>query len=428
MKAGGGNKLLVVQVAALGHDFFLERHGRPQWKGCALQAAETVFPALTCPVQASFRTASWPREHGVTFNGKYFPELGRPMFWEQSARLVKGRRFWEDARAAGKTVGMLFWQQSLGEQVDLLLSPAPIHKHHGGMVEAFHSKPPGRYEELCRVLGKSFKLRHYWGPLASRPSSEWIAEATAAAIAAPDAPDLLLSYIPHLDYALQRHGPASPQAAKAFGETMELLGRLADAAVDNGRDFLFYGDYAIAPAGRAVLPNVLLRRAGLLKTRSVGKMLYPDFPSSRAFAVADHETAHVFLDSPASLPATLAALQAGTADFDLLGQKEASQLRVDAPDAAALVLAGKGGNWFAYPWWDDPREAPDYARHIDIHNKPGFDPCELFFGWPPLSITLDTTRIKGTHGLAGPSRQIAWLSTLPLQPATPSLPALAAEL
>ena len=61
------------------------------------------------------------------------------------------------------------------------------------------------------------------------------------------------------------------------------------------------------------------------------------------------------------------------------------------------------------PWWTDPREAPDWATHIDIHNKPGYDPSELFFGgfFPPRTCQ-DHTRIKGTHGRAC---ETAWAST-----------------
>ena len=192
-------KLLIVQCAALSEP--------PDVPELTWRRAGSVFPAVTCVVQASFRTAAPPASHGMVANGRYFRELAKPMFWEQSSRLVAGRRFWRGFREAGGTVGLLFWQQSLGEDTDMLLSPAPIHKHHGGMIQDCDSQPADLYEQLCAELGRPFKLRQYWGPLATPKVGEWIAEAVAAVLARADAPDLILTYLPTLDYALQRRDP-----------------------------------------------------------------------------------------------------------------------------------------------------------------------------------------------------------------------------
>jgi len=156
-------KLLIVQVAALGYDLVRSHHGL-SWEGLEVRAADSIFPALTCPVQASFRTASTPAVHGMVANGIFDRHLMKPMFWEQSARLVQGPRIWQNFRQVGKQVAMLFWQQSLGEDVDILLSPAPIHKHHGGMIQDCYAKPDGLYASLCRQIGRPFDLMHYWGP------------------------------------------------------------------------------------------------------------------------------------------------------------------------------------------------------------------------------------------------------------------------
>ena len=102
--------------------------------GLEFRSAASAFPAVTCTAQATFRTAAEPRAHGMTSNGFYSRALMKPAFWEQSAALVQGPRIWDGARARGETVGMYFWQQSLGEQVDSVVSPAPIHKHGGGMI------------------------------------------------------------------------------------------------------------------------------------------------------------------------------------------------------------------------------------------------------------------------------------------------------
>jgi predicted AlkP superfamily pyrophosphatase or phosphodiesterase len=422
-------RYLVVQCAALGWSLFDEAD--PVWDGLRFQPLRPPLPAVTCVAQASFRTAAPPSAHGMVANGRFYPELARPMFWEQSAALVAGPRIWDDFRAAGGTVGLMFWQQSLGENVDLVLSPRPIHKHSGGMLQDCYSQPAGLYDELRAKVGRGFKLMHYWGPLASRKSSEWIVDATLALLAMPErCPDLLLTYLPHLDYDLQRHGPAHPKAQTALRELRGYLRRLAAAAKADGRELLVWGDYAIhAVNGPAIFPNRALREAGHFRIRSLRGMAYPDFFSSPAFAIADHEIAHVHVRDAKDLPAVQTLLAQLDGVETVLARAEAGDL--NHPHAGDLIAFARPGRWFAYPWWTDPREAPDFATHVDIHNKPGFDPCELFFGKRPWHVSQDTTKVGGSHGALGPQSQAAWACTDPhFRPseAIPSLTTLAKAL
>jgi Type I phosphodiesterase / nucleotide pyrophosphatase len=400
------NKLLVVQVAGLGHACLAEQGGGERWCGLETRAARTVFPAVTCPVQASFRTGVEPGVHGMISNAAWLDGLRRPSFWEQSAGLVKGPRFWDELRAAGRTVGVMFWQQSLGEAADVLLSPAPIHKHGGGMVDAMYSRPKGLYDRLVKAVGRRFKLRHYWGPLAGAGATRWIARATAALLAMDDvAPDLLLTYLPHLDYALQRHGPQSPQARKAFGVLTAELTALVEAAQARGYDVMVFGDYAIVPAERVLYPNRALLDAGLLATRRIGSHVYADMPGSRAFAVCDHEAVclHALTEQDAAEAAdVICALDAGLEVLPGIG-------------SADRMIVAPSGTWLAYPWWRAPREAPDFAAHVDIHRKPGYDPCELFFGRHPFLVSTQPERVGGTHGRTGPGREVAWAATFPCE-------------
>ena len=398
-------KLLIVEVAGLAHEFEIA--------GLHSQSIQSVFPAVTCTVQASFRTASPPGKHGMIANGRFYRKLGRPMFWEQSARLVEGERIWTSFRERGKRVGMVFWQQSLGETVDLILSPAPIHKHHGGMIQTCYSKPAGLYPNLCRKLGRPFKLQHYWGPLASWKVGEWIVEAVSEILSNPElAPELLFSYLPSLDYDLQRNDPEkSAKLQKTFNRVKEQLLRLIQSAASNGYDVLIFGDYHIAPVRCAVTPNVLLRKAGLLTVRHIKKMAYPDFFASRAFAMADHEIAHVYVPDRNDISAVKNLLESLPGIAAVLDGEAQAAVHLHHKNSGELVLVAEPGNWLAYPWWTEKGEAPDFASHVDIHNKPGYDPCELFFGWPPGSVSQNTNRIHGSHGRVGPERHVTWAST-----------------
>lgn len=415
-------RIVIVQAAGLGYEF-LTRHYGDNWNGLKFQPLESPFPALTCPAQAAFRTASPAGGHGIVANGLYHRELRRPLFWEQASSLVEGPRIWDSFRRRGGRVALLFWQQSLGESVDLCLSPAPIHKHGGGMIQSVYSQPAGLYEHLCRVVGARFNLHRYWGPLASSASSAWIARATAALLTDAEwAPDLCLTYLPALDYDLQRHGPDHPAGTRALRDVMEQLDTIRAAAERNGYQLIVYGDYAIGPVHDAVHPNRLLHDAGLFRARLVAGRSYPDFHASPAFAMVDHEIAHVYLAAApgAARRETVAALFAAQPGIArVMGREEQEAAGVRHPRGGDLLLVAAPGYWFAYPWWQHRREAPDFAGHVDIHNKPGYDPCELYFGWPPISTGQDPCRIRGSHGRTGPDRAAAWASSLPL-PGTPA--------
>ncbi len=401
-------KLLVVQAAGLGWEF-LHGNGLTDIGGTRFQAAESVFPAVTCVVQASLRTGSEPHVHGMPANGFFDRNLHKVMFWEQSARLVRGKRIWEAYRERGKTVAMLFWQQSLGECVDMTLSPAPIHKHHGGMIQACYSKPADLYDRCRESVKREFDLMRYWGPLASGKSSQWIADAAATLLSSERAPHLCFVYLPMLDYDLQRYGPRDKRSLRTLHAFALQLNDLLTAAAENGYDRVVYGDYAIAPCPAGpVYPNRALKNAGLMATRTIRGMTYPDFHSSRAIAVVDHEIAHIYLADSADAPAAVAALSQTPGIESVVGNIHGSDDR-----AGDLLAVAQEGYWMSYKWWDKVSEAPDYASHVDIHNKPGFDPCELFFGWPPWKVCGNDHRVGGTHGRTGKGREIALASSCP---------------
>ncbi len=402
-------KLLVIQTAALGYDL-VQNHGSPD-RRLEFAPLTPVFPAVTCAVQAALRTGLDSSRHGMPGNGYFDRVLRKPLFWEQSAELVEGRRIWRKFRESGGTVGLLFWQQSLGDEVDLVLSPAPIHKHHGGMIQDCYSQPGGLYGELCRRIGRRFNLMHYWGPFASVKSSAWSAAATAEVMGMDNAPQLLFTYLSGLDYDLLRHGPADPRIGKAWRAVGGQLARLLEAAARAGYETLVFGDYAIRSVQTPVFPNRILREHGLMHCRPVAGMLYPDLYGSPVLALVDHEIAHLYLKDPA-MASEVAELMRKTggvaAVLDGPGKAAAG---IDHSRAGDLVLVAAAGHWFAYPWWDGREKGPDYASHVDIHNKPGFDPCELFLGWPPLSIGRDPARVGGSHGAVDANHPAAWAAT-----------------
>jgi predicted AlkP superfamily pyrophosphatase or phosphodiesterase len=308
---------------------------------------------------------------------------------------------------------MLFWQQSMGESADVVLTPAPIHKHHGGMIQDCYSQPPGLYHTLRKKTGGAFNLMHYWGPLASPRSSAWITKATAALLSDRDsAPELCFTYLPALDYDLQRYGLEHPRSLKALRELEQQLEILLKSASVNGYEAVIFGDYALGNVtGEPVYPNRELYRKGLLRMREVGGKLYPDFYTSAAFAMVDHEVAHLFVMQKERLPEVRKVIENLHGVGQVFDVEQQAEIGMQHHNSGDFVLLAEEGRWMAYPWWRDKSYAPDYASHVDIHNKPGYDPAELFFGWPPGSVSLNAARVRGTHGRVGAGREVAWGST-----------------
>ena len=366
-------KRLTVMAAGLGYGL-LERNGMTEMAGLRFAPKPSVFPAVTCVAQATLRTGLSPAEHGMISNGHWSEDFRRPVFWEQSCRLVKGARTWS------RKSGVFFFQQSLGEDVELLVSPAPIHKHGGGMAMSCYTKPTGMAEVLERLCGK-FPLWRYWGPLASPKVGRTCVSYFEAMTGAHEVDEAYL-YLPTLDYAAQRNGPDSPAARAALKEFRRQLERIADIAMRRGCALTVTGDYEITPVTEPpVRPNVILRREGLFRTRTVAGRSYPDFFQSMAFAMCDHEVA--ILVGPARERAAALLLQTG--DYVLPASPSDR-----APLPSVLALLAKPGSWCGYEWWTNQKEAPDFASHVDIHNKPGYDPRELFF--------FSCGVVKGTHG------------------------------
>ncbi len=417
-------KILIIQTAALGYEL-VEKY--PQYFAdlpVTMAPLKTEFPAVTCTAQATFRTALPTPAHGMPANGFFDRGLSKTEFWNQSAHLVEGERIWENARAQGLRTGMLFWQQSLGEKADIILSPAPIHKHSGGMIQDCYSQPRDLFPRLCGKLGRKFKLQHYWGPFTSIKGSEWITEATCEIMRDEQlAPELLFTYLPHLDYSLQRHGPQNREKTEqALAQIKPCWERLFECADRHNYEVVLWGDYAMEPAKQVVYPNLILRRAGWFWDRKVGSRSYPDLYASPAVAAVDHQCALVYVRNPADIESVRQCLEATPGIAEVFQNQEGAHWR-----GGDLVLKASEGAWFAYPWWEESEKPPDYAGHVDIHNKIGFDPAELMLDrWIPPQVSLKAERIKGTHGRD--TRPAAWGGTVEFSSDPETLRELAAGL
>jgi len=401
----------------------------------------TVLPAVTCSAQATLLTGLMPRDHGVVGNGWLFRDTNEVRFWQQANSLVHGEKLFETVRKRDPacTVAKLFWWYNMGAAVDFSVTPRPWYPADGRKIMGVYGQPPSFPAHLEEELGR-FPFFDFWGPKAGLASSEWIARATVRTLER-ERPGLTLAYLPHLDYDHQRFGPDALASLDAIGAVDKLVGELVAAADAAGANTVVVSEYAIEDVDRPVYLNRILREAGLLAVRPeppggrTGERLDPF--ASRAFAVVDHQVAHVYVSDPADLARTQQLLSATPGVEQVLDTKAQAAFGIDHPRAGELVVVAEEGAWFAYPFWLDDTQAPDYARTVAIHDKPGYDPCELFLD-PELKfpmarvarrlaqkklgmrylmdvIPLDANLVRGSHGRlpSSPERGPVFLSTQP---------------
>jgi predicted AlkP superfamily pyrophosphatase or phosphodiesterase len=384
---------------------FAQKHG--------MQAFRPAFPAVTCTAQSSMLTGTGPREHGIVANGWYDRESAEVRFWKQSNHLVRGEKVWDHLRRrhTGFTCAKLFWWYNMYSSADIAMTPRPLYPADGRKVFDIHTQPMDLREKVKADLGE-FPFPSFWGPAAGIACSEWIA-AAAKWTEEREKPTLSLVYLPHLDYCLQKFGPGAPEIAPELEAIDRVAGELIAFLESRGIKVLVVSEYGISKVSRPIHLNRLFRRKGWLQIKDELGRETLDAGGSRVFAVADHQMSHVYVNDRSLLGEVRSFLE----QIDGIDEVRES---LDGNRSGDLVAISKPDAWFTYYFWEDDAKAPDYARCIDIHRKPGYDPAELFID-PAIAspkwqigkfllkkklglrgllevIPLDATLVKGSHG------------------------------
>jgi predicted AlkP superfamily pyrophosphatase or phosphodiesterase len=414
-------KTIVLNVVGLTPRLLERMPGLRAWADAGRRASiAPAFPAVTCTAQANYLTGRSPADHGIVGNGWYSREDCEVRFWKQANALVQRPKVWDSLRARERsvTVANLFWWFNMYAAVDYAVTPRPMYPADGRKIPDVYTNPPELRDELQEALG-TFPLFEFWGPRASIRSSQWIAGA-ARIVDERFNPTLTLVYLPHLDYNLQRLGGSGPDIQPDLAAVDALAMDLIRHYDRTGGRVIVLSEYGLTDVSTPVHLNRLLRQHGLLAVRrELGRDVL-DPGASAAFAVADHQVAHVYVNDRARLNEVRSIVEASPGVERVLGSAEKAQRGIDHPRAGDLVAVARADAWFTYYYWLEDERAPDYARTVDIHRKPGYDPVELFLdpalrvpalsvGWRLAAralgfrtlldvIPLDATLVKGSHG------------------------------
>ena len=384
---------------------------------CSIRPA---FPAVTCTAQSTYVTGQSPSAHGIVGNGWYDRDLAEIQFWKQSNHLVRGPKLWDELRATmpGFTCAKLFWWYNMYSSADYSITPRPMYPADGRKVFDVYTAPFSIRTEIKKDLGE-FPFRSFWGPGAGIDSSRWIAE-SAKWIENRYQPTLSLSYIPHLDYNLQRRGSSGPGIQTDLDQLDALLAELIAFLQERDLQIAMLSEYGITDVDQPVHLNRTFREQGWLAIKDELGLEMLDAGASKVFAVADHQVAHIYVADPAMIPQVAAVLRAQPGVETVLDQTAQAEFGIDHARSGDLVAVADARSWFTYYYWLDDRVAPDFARAVDIHRKAGYDPAELFID-PAIKlpaariatflvkkklglrgllnvIPLDATLVKGSHG------------------------------
>jgi len=361
------------------------------------------FPCVTCPVQANITTGRRPDAHGVIANGFYWRQQRQVEMWTSPNECIDAPQIWDFLSQHDSSLQSAVWfpLHAKGCEAEFVCTPAPIHNPDGSESLWCYTRPLDLYGQLRDELGH-FPLQHFWGPMANVASTAWIL-ASAVRAAREWEPDFFYIYVPHLDYAAQRNGPDGEAAATAVRELDGLIGKTGAALREIygcNPVWLVAGEYTITPVNHVTYPNRMLREAGLLTVREQDDGEHLDLERSRAFAMVDHQLSHVFVadNDPETIRQVVALFQRQPGIAEVLAGPARGNYHLEHPRSGDVVLISSPESWQAYYWWLDNSEAPSFARKVDIHRKPGYDPVELFWDPTRREIPLDATLVKGSHG------------------------------
>jgi len=383
-----------------------------------LSLVEPMLPAVTTSVQSTYITGKWPSEHGIVGNGWYDREDCEIKFWKQSNKLVGAEKIWEKAKKENPSFSCstMFWWYNMYSSADFSVTPRPNYLADGRKIPDCYSHPADLRDKLQKELGQ-FPLFHFWGPAADMKSSQWIADASMLTDDWHD-PALTLIYLPHLDYCLQKFGPDISKISKDLNEIDTIVKQLVNFYEKKNAEIIILSEYGIGPVENPIHLNRLFRENDLLQIRVERGLELLDPGASKVFVVADHQVAHVYIND-ASVTGKVKNLLEKVEGIELVLDKAAQKnYHIDNERSGDLVLMADEKSWFTYYFWLDDAVAPDYARVVDIHKKPGYDPVEMFMtsklraGYKLLKkkagfryvmdvIPLDAMLVKGSHGRVG---------------------------
>ena len=415
-------KTVVIDVVGLSESIISEHtpYLKSYLKKKHLSKIKPVLPAVTTTAQSCYVTGKYPTSHGIVGNGWYDRTDAEVKFWKQSNHLVGSPKIWDEAKKKDPnfTCAKMFWWYNMYSSADYSVTPRPQYHADGVKAPDCYSNPPELRDELQDALG-TFPLFNFWGPNANIKSTQWIADASIF-VDKKYNPTLNLIYLPHLDYCLQKFGVDFTKISKELGEIDRVVQQLIEHFESTQTQVILLSEYGINNVSEPIHINRILRTHDCVAIREERGLELLDAGASKAFAVSDHQIAHIYVKDQADKKEVKKILKAIPGVAQVLDSAEIEAQHLNHERTGDFVLIADTDKWFTYYYWLDDTKAPDFARCVDIFKKPGYDPVEMFmdpknpfiklragyklarkltgFRYLMDVIPLDATLVKGSHG------------------------------
>ncbi|MEY2792205.1 MAG: hypothetical protein RJA76_197, partial [Bacteroidota bacterium] len=207
---------------------------------------------------------------------------------------------------------------------------------------------------------------------------------------------------------------------KELNEIDQVVKQLVTYFETVNSEIILLSEYGINPVHQPIHINRFLREKGYIAIREERGLELLDAGASEAFSSSDHQIAHIYIKDKEKIAQIKDELNDIKGIKLILDKKEQEAYHLQHKRSGDLVLIANDESWFTYYYWLDDSKAPDFARLVDIHKKPGYDPVEMFmdpsnpfiklkaayklarklsgFRYLMNVIPLDANLIKGSHG------------------------------
>ena len=347
--------------------------------GAALARIRPAFPAVTCTAQSDYLTGRYPTTHGIVGNGWYAREDAEIRFWKQSNKLVQAPKIWERARGARPHVHVR--QRVLVVQH---VFDRGLHRHAAADVS-------GRRPKAARRLHRARRsARRASGEARDVPALQLLGTESVDRVEPVDC-GIGEARRSRSSRRRSRSSTCRTSTTTCSASVRAIRRRRADVRqVDDlcgdliafyearGVQVVILSEYGLCDVTTPVHLNRVLRQHGLVAVREELGLEVLDPGASAAFVVADHQVAHVYVNDPSRQTSRSArSSRRRRASSGCSMPRARAAHRIDHARAGDLVAIAEPKAWFTYYYWLDDRRAPDFARTVDIHRKPGYDPVEL---------------------------------------------------
>lgn len=359
------------------------------WERAAfIQYNRSIYPSITYPCHTTMRTGCYPDRHGVINNEQtILGELSSK--WEHFNHVVRVPDIFDRAKEHGLTTGSVFWPVTGNHpHIDWLVDEYWPQEDTQDEAECY--RDAGANEQTMQIVYNNIHLVR--GHMRRHPWNDEFIHACACDMIRHFQPNLLMLHPGNVDGYRHEKGVFSAKAVHGLHECdlwlSDILQALDQAGIREQTNVFVVSDHGQIDVRGSVQPNVLLRRAGLIRLNPDGSI--KDY---KAICKSTGASCQVWLKDPADQmlwQETRSVLEdarrEGAYGIERVWTVEETQKEEHLSGGFSFVLETNGIYSFGNDWKEPvvrPVDASDYKLAQGTHGHhpdKGPQPALLAFG------------------------------------------------